>query len=449
MKAMMPATVASANRPSMSSVLMRPAGRRRRALLAVLALVGFLAIGLPEGALGVAWPSIRTTFGTPLSGLGVVLAVYTAGYLAASLVSGRVMARIGTGTELAMAGAVGTIGFAATAAAPAWAVLLAGSLLIGIAGGTLDAAINTYAALHHGVRSLALLHAAYGVGATAAPLLLTALLMGGGSWRGGYAGLILFEAALTAGFLSTRRGWDPPADPAGEEDDAAATSATHRGWATVPLLVGMFFVAVGIEATAGQWAFSLFTEERGVGFATAGLWTGGFWASLTAGRLVVGGLGGRLDPEMILDASATGILVGSALLWWSPTAVVGAVGLGLIGLTEAAVFPTLVAVTPARVGAERAATVVGYQVAAAAVGGAAIPALTGIVAEAWTLEVVGPVLLGAAVVLAGLQRASKARLSSPLRTGVPAKQPRPEPAQRGGYQAGGLLGGEVGSSHDQ
>ncbi|MEW6471434.1 MAG: MFS transporter [Actinomycetota bacterium] len=391
---------------AMADLLMRPAGRRRRAFLAVLALLGFVAIGLPEGALGVAWPSIRATFGVPLSALGGLLAVYTAGYLAASLASGRVMARAGIGRQLAGATAIGTAGFAVTAAAPGWGALLAGAVLVGVAGGTLDAAINTYVAIHHGLRSLSLLHAAYGVGATAAPLALTAVLHSGGSWRGAYAGLVVFESAVVAGFFTTRRDWDEPAPAASgvprEADGPSPPAAARRATA---VLVLMFFVAVGVEATAGQWAFSLLTVERGVSLATAGAWTGGFWASLTAGRLVVGAFGSRLVPDQILGVAVAGIVAGAVLLWWSPTPALGAAGLLVIGFTEAAVFPTLVAVTPARVGAERAPAVIGYQVAAAAIGGAAVPALTGVAADVATLEVVGPVLLAGGIALAVLSRA--------------------------------------------
>lgn len=61
--------------------------------------------------------------------------------------------------------------------------------------------------------------------------------------------------------------------------------------------------------------------------------------------------------------------------------------------------------TLARVGASRAPAVIGYQVAAAALGGAAVPALTGVAAEVASLEVVGPVLLAGGIALGLLRRA--------------------------------------------
>ena len=50
--------------------------------LFAIALAAFVSLGLPDGVLGVAWPSVRRTFMLPTSQLGVLLASSTIGYLA-------------------------------------------------------------------------------------------------------------------------------------------------------------------------------------------------------------------------------------------------------------------------------------------------------------------------------------------------------------------------------
>ena len=45
----------------------------------------------------------------------------------------------------------------------------------------------------------------------------------------------------------------------------------------------IFFVYTGVELTAGQWAFALLTEARGLSTASAGFWAGLFWASRGTG----------------------------------------------------------------------------------------------------------------------------------------------------------------------
>jgi gluconolactonase len=69
-------------------------------MLLAIALVAFVSLGLPDGVLGVAWPSIRRSFGLPPDQLGALLASAMVGYLASSFSSGAVVARLGVGWVL-------------------------------------------------------------------------------------------------------------------------------------------------------------------------------------------------------------------------------------------------------------------------------------------------------------------------------------------------------------
>jgi len=99
---------------------------------------------------------------------------------------------------------------------------------------------------------------------------------------------------------------------------------------------------------------------------------------------------------------------GAALFWWNPVNVVGGGGLVLLGIGLAAIYPTLVSLTPRRVGQGRAPRAIGYQVAAAVVGFAVLPAAFGLLAEASGLELLGPVLLGGVGAVAVLHRIAAA-----------------------------------------
>ena len=100
------------------------------------------------------------------------------------------------------------------------------------------------------------------VGATLGPLLVTGLLQADASWRVAYVLLRAFEAGLADRFFTTRGVWStsPPAQ----------SPAPDRPTVLVVLGVLVFFVYVGIEASAGQWSYSLFTEQRGMSTGAAG-----------------------------------------------------------------------------------------------------------------------------------------------------------------------------------
>jgi hypothetical protein len=50
--------------------------------------MAFVALGMPDGLLGVAWPAIRESFSISLDAIGWLLSATVAGYLTASFLNG-------------------------------------------------------------------------------------------------------------------------------------------------------------------------------------------------------------------------------------------------------------------------------------------------------------------------------------------------------------------------
>jgi fucose permease len=83
------------------------------------------------------------------------------------------------------------------------------------------------------------------------------------------------------------------------------------------------------------------------------------------------------------------------MLWWAPSAAFELVALALFGGGLGPLFPTLISLAPSQFGA-RAVQVVGYEIAAAAIGGAALAAATGLVLQQWGLWLFPLLLVGGA-----------------------------------------------------
>ena len=379
-------------------------GAKSDLLLLALAYAAFVSIGLPDGLLGVAAPSILGEFGLGPPALGALLASYTAGYLVVSLASGTILARRGVGAVLARSCFVTGISLLGYTLAPRWAVLVACGALAGLGAGAIDAGLNTFAATRHGVRTLNWLHACYGLGTTSGPVLMGAVLAAGHSWRPGYVIVGLGQLALAACFAATRVRWPP----AGATAAGAGLASSLRDTLTDRTVwpgAATFFAYAGIEAATGVWSFALFTEARAVSPGLAAACVSAYWASFTLGRVVLGAIAERVAIRAFLRACVLATLAGSAILWAAPGAI-GLAGLVLIGLGCAPIFPSLMAVTPARVGPSHAANAIGLQVCAATIGASALPAVVGIAAARAGLEVLGPWLLAAATLLLVLIEAS-------------------------------------------
>jgi fucose permease len=370
-------------------------------MLLLVAFLAFVSLGLPDGVLGVAWPSVRRSFDLPLSGLGVLLLAGMMGYLASSFSSGVVVARLGVGRVLLASSALTTVASLTYAAAPVWPVMVAGGALSGLGAGGIDAAINAYAADRFPARTISWLHASYGVGAMAGPLIMTAAIMASPGWRGGYAVIAACLATMTACFAATLSLWALPLDrgarraPAPVTPGPLATLRRSTAWTNMAL----FFLYTGMEVSAGQWSYSLLTEARGLTAAMAGTWVSLYWASLAVGRVLVGILATRMSALTLLRLGMLGSLVGALLLGAAAGPAMSLVALATLGLSLAGIFPLMIAETPARVGADTTTHAVGFQVAAAYLGTAVVPGVAGVLAARWGLETIAPYLASCAALL--------------------------------------------------
>lgn len=376
---------------------------RRDSLLFGLALVAFVSLGLPDALIGVAWPSMRRSFELPLDRLGVLLFAASIGYLAVSFLNGPLTRRHGVGGVLLGSTGLVVLSAAAFAAAPSFALLLVAAIFAGAGGGAIDAAINGFAAARFSAGRVAWLHASYGLGAVLGPILMTAVLTAGLSWRWGYAALGAAIAVLGLAFARTRGWWETSPASAVEAPHASLRDSLRR-----PVLHGsalLFFVYTGVETIAGQWAFSLFTEGRGMAAPLAGVAVSLYWGGLTLGRIASGVAAHRVDPRCILRGSLflaplwAGAIVADLGAW----ADIGAVA--ALGFSVGPVFPLLIAETPGRVGDAHSANAVGVQIAAGSLGWAALPAAAGVLAGWRGLEAIPLFLLASALLLLLLHEA--------------------------------------------
>jgi fucose permease len=395
--------------------------RRHSVVLLMLAYLAFVSLGLPDAVTGVAWPSLRAEFGLPQAGLGVLLAGTMIGYMGSSLLTARILNVVPLGTMLAGSTLLVVFALVGYAASELWVLYPLFALLAGLGSGAIDTSLNAYAARHFSLRHMNWLHGFYTVGAAIGPMIMTAVLVHGRSFRVGYALLCSALALLAIAFTLTRGWWtDRNGEPAGhgsaKETGPAATTIQAISRPVVALSALLFILVAGLEATFGYWCFTVFTELRGKTTATAGTITVLYWVTFAGGRFALGAVAGHIGADRLMRWSIGAVVAGAVLFTWG-TNLLAAVGVAVAGLGLAATFPTLMSRTPARVGARFTAATVGVQVSGAVVGAAALPASAGLLAQHLGLGTIGMFATALAVVLLFchevLLRMSKTDLGDP------------------------------------
>ncbi|HML20752.1 MAG TPA: MFS transporter [Aggregatilinea sp.] len=384
------------------------AARRSALFLTLLIFVAFISLGLPDGLLGVAAPSIRGTFHLPIDAIGMIFITGTAGYFLSSISSGRLLAWLGVGRLLALSSLLTATALIGNAIAPVWGMMVALGFVSGLGAGAIDAGLNTYVAANRSERMMQWLHASFGVGMTLGPLIMTGVIDSGRPWRIGYAIVGVAQIVLAVAFAATASMWrgdvkarDAAAKAEPEPQNAPSlleTARLHAAW----ISAAIFAIYASLEYSVGQWSYTLFTESRGIAEDVAGVWVATYWGMFTLGRIMGGVTSARLGMARLLQMGTTGAIAGTALLWWNPFANSGVIAVGLLGFSLAPIFPALISTTAQRVGARHAPNTIGFEVGAASAGISIIPALLGVMADAWGLDTIEVALFVMSLMVLGL-----------------------------------------------
>ena len=351
---------------------------------------------------------LRPVFSQSLGAVGVLIAALMLGGLASSLTSGPILARLRTSSYCALGSLLALTGLLGYLSA-SWPLVVASTLILGVGAGMLNAGLNTFVAAHYPASRMNWLHVFYGLGSSLGPFLFTLWALSLGlPWRwvyGGIAGVYFVLIVLT---LRYRQLWPPLRfKPAVDTEESEKTPAKASMRATLGLNVtwlgmALFFMHTGTVVSTGQLSSSLLNVGRGVPEEIAGNAAALCWASVTVGRLLSGAIVDRIGATRLLRFCTIGTVFGALALWFAPTPLISFLGIAVMGLTLAPVYPTSISRTLIFVGPTLGAYAIGVQVAASSLGSASLPGVLGNVANWGGAALIAPGL----VVLALLQFAA-------------------------------------------
>lgn len=387
------------------TVLFRRVSKRGALILLPIIYLGYVSLGLPDGTLGVAWPSMKAELGLPLDLAGQLMLVITLLAMASSFLSGTIIRRFKTGPVVLVSCVLTGSALLLISRANGALWLALASLPLGFGAGAVDSGLNGYVARHYSRRHMNWLHACWGIGATCGPLILTASVAGAGGWRGGFAIIGAAQLCLALIFLATLGLWErqPETSPKEAKPEAPAfepgrlTTGSEAAW----LSCFIFAVYVAVEGSAGLWANSVLVLSRKVPQETAGLCVTAYYGSITAGRILVGFAPSRWNGRLLVSGGAMLSLVGALLFAYARSPAYALPSLVALGLGFAPIFPGLMHEVPRRFVPEAVQTMVGRQGACAYFGAAFAPALAGMAASRWNLECI-PIAILCGVLLLGL-----------------------------------------------
>ncbi len=348
-------------------------------LLLAIIYLSFISLGLPDGLLGAAWPSMQPGMGVPVGLAGIVSMTISGGTIISSLLSDRLIRRFGTGVITAVSVGMTMVGLFGFSTCTRYWMLLLWAIPYGLGAGSVDAALNAFVALHYKARHMSWLHCMWGIGTTIGPFVMGQCLTRGLGWPTGYRIIGIFQLVLTAILVFSLPLWKKTA--AAEEEDSEKGHAR-----SIPEILKMpgakqvliaFFCYCSIETTTGLWSASYMTGYRGISPEKAAGWVSLFYLGITLGRGLCGFIAGRLSDKTLIRAGEAVILLGLLLMLIPAADTVLCAGLLMIGFGCAPIYPSVIHSTPDNFGRDASQSIMGVQMASAYVGSTLTPPVVG------------------------------------------------------------------------
>jgi fucose permease len=343
----------------------------RRSILALACLM-ILSLGIMTASLGPLLPEIAANNGVSVTAIGSLLTVLFLGALAAQIVGGPLIDRLGEMPVLLVSTlllALGTFGIGAGR----WLPLTLGmSFLAGVGHGAVDLCASVLISRLYSERSasaLSLTSLFFGIGAFAGPALAGLFLARSGS---GLAALWITTALLLV---------------------QALVIYLLLLW----MLGLMILLYVGAETIVGSWITAYISDTTSLSYDTATLAASAYWLALTLGRLTNSVLTLRLPARLTLGLTLAGSLLSGVLLALSQGS--SALSIGAVvgaGFFFGAIYPSVISIT-STIFAHSPGRAVSLVAALGSIGGMFLPWLHG-----WLLNQVSPAAytIGLCVVIA-------------------------------------------------
>ena len=375
--------------------------------------LAFISLGLPDSALGAGWPTMYPELGVPVSYAGIISAIIAAGTIVSSLLSSRLISVLRTGGVTAISVAMTAAALFGFSISHAFWALCIWAVPYGLGAGSVDAALNNFVALHYKSHHMSWLHCMWGVGATAGPVIMGAVLTAGIPWNMGFRVIFFVQLALTLVLVITFPMWkvvEEDGETELDEEELAELQKEKEPFKPRPLreiiqlpgakaIMLAFFCYCAIEQTAGLWTASYLNLHGGLSEADAARFASMVFLGVTIGRALNGFLTFKFSDDQLIHLGEALILIGVVgLMLPVGSLYLTLAAIFLIGLGCAPIYPCVIHSTPDHFGRRESQELIGIQMASAYVGTLAMPPLFGFLAEHITIGL-WPFYLGALLVL--------------------------------------------------
>ncbi|CUS14301.1 unnamed protein product [Tuber aestivum] len=365
--------------------------------------------GFNDAAPGALIPYMEKHYDIGYAVVSLIFLSNAAGFVFSATISQAIYARVGRARTVLVGVLMMVLAYVVVAVTPPFGAVVMSFFLTGGGMSLILAQCNVFASsLAGSTTAFGYVHGAYGLGGTISPLIATAMVSRGILWSRFYLlllGIAVFNSCLaTYAFWNSEKDSTPIPRPSGNTGVLSTKDILRKSIRNKYTLMAAIFIFAyqGAEVAIGGWTVSFLITARAGDPAEVGYVASGFWAGITAGRLVLSHLCTRIGERPSVFILTAGSIVFQILVWTIPNIISNAVSVALVGLLLGPLYPCVMTVTTRLIDRRLHVSSLTFISAFGSSGGAIAPFTTGMLASKFGAWVLHPISIGMFVAMEGI-----------------------------------------------
>ena len=370
-------------------------------ILLILIYIAFISLGLPDSLLGSGWPAIHLELNIDNSYMGFVSMVISFGTIISSLLSSKLISRIGTRFVTLGSVFLTVIALFGFSFSKKFWMLIVFAIPYGLGAGAVDSALNSYVAVHYKAKHMSWLHCFWGAGTIISPFIMGYALTSS-SWQDGYRIVGFIQLGIALLLFVTLPVWKVNKSEEEKQTKQVSTFSCLKIKGVIFVLIG-FFAYCALEATAMQWASTYFVEVKGVDKERSAMLASLFYIGITFGRFISGFFIDKIGDKKAIIIGCSFLFLGIILLSLPincfPLAISSFI---ILGFGCGPIYPCFIHSTPTNFGNENSSSIVGLEMTSAYIGTTFMSPLFGLLGNRFGFKIMPIYLIFFALLMTGM-----------------------------------------------
>ncbi|OCH86755.1 MFS general substrate transporter [Obba rivulosa] len=359
-------------------------------------------LGWNDGSTGPLLPRIQSVYHVGFAVVSLIFIFNTIGFVCAAAANVLLTDRLGLGKHIHTGSIASAVAFALEAPAPPFPVFVLAFMFNGFGGALQDAGANGYVASLHdnSATKMGMLHAVYGLGAFASPLVATRFSQLP-RWSFHYLtslGISIVNIILLIAVFRFKNQDECLAEIGQAPPERSAASYEGNKYKQIFRLRAVHYLAffiliyVGVEVTIGGWIVTFLIDVRHGG-PSAGYISSGFFGGLTLGRIALLWLNKKVGERRIIFLYALLAIGLELVIWLVPSLVGGAIAVSFVGVLLGPIYPIVMNHSSRILPPWLLTGAIGWIAGFGQAGSAFLPFLTGLLASREGIKSLQPLLV--------------------------------------------------------